>query len=84
MKGKKLEIAKSVAKAVIDTLTAHDYVNVICARSKHWNDVGLTEDHQTQVLSCRQQSIVQATLAHRRDLKEKVSELYAAGTTEMG
>lgn len=83
MKGKKFDIAKSVAKAVIDTLTAHDYINVICARSSHWNEVGKSEAHQTQVLSCRQQNIVQATLAHRRDLKEKVSELVAGGTTEL-
>lgn len=39
MQGKKFEIAKSVAKAVIDTLTANDYVNVICARAGHWDEV---------------------------------------------
>ena len=56
---------------------------MICARSSHWNEVGKSETYLTQVLSCRQQSIVQATLAHRRDLKEKVSELVAGGTTEL-
>jgi len=83
MKGKKLQIAKSVAKSVIDTLTAHDYVNVICARASHWDEVGKIQSFQTEVLSCQQKSIVQATLAHRKDLKEKVSELVAGGTSEL-
>lgn len=83
MAGKKFEIAKSVAKAVIDTLTAHDYVNVVCARASHWNEVGKSQSYQTEVLSCQQNRIVQATLAHRRDLKEKVSELVAGGTSEL-
>lgn len=83
MTGKKFDIAKSVAKAVIDTLTAHDYINVICARDSHWNEVGKSQPYQTEVLSCQTNRIVQATLAHRRDLKEKVSELVAGGTSEL-
>ncbi len=83
MRGKKFEIAKSVAKAVIDTLTAHDYVNVICARASHWDEVGKSQSYQTEVLSCQQNRVVQATLAHKRDLKEKVSELVAGGTSEL-
>jgi voltage-dependent calcium channel alpha-2/delta-3 len=83
MKGEKFEIAKSVAKAVIDTLTANDYINVICARASHWDDIGRSQSYQTEVMSCQQNRIVQATLAHRRDLKEKVSELKAGGTTEL-
>lgn len=83
MHGKKFEIAKSVAKAVIDTLTAHDYVNVICARASHWDEVGKAMNYETEVLSCRQNTVVQATLAHKRDLKEKVSELVAGGTSEL-
>ena len=82
MSGKKFEIAKSVAKAVIDTLTSHDYVNVVCARASHWNEVGKSQSFQTEVLSCQQNRMVQATLAHRRDLKEKISELIAGGTSE--
>ena len=65
MKGKKFEIAKSVAKAVIDTLTAHDYVNVICGRNSHWDEIGKSQTFQTEVLSCQQNRIVQATLAGR-------------------
>ena len=83
MKGKKFEIAKSVAKAVIDTLTAHDYVNVICGRNSHWDEIGKSQTFQTEVLSCQQNRIVQATLAHRRDLKEKVSEIVPGGTSEL-
>jgi voltage-dependent calcium channel alpha-2/delta-3 len=83
MYGKKFEIAKSVAKAVIDTLTAHDYINVICARESHWDEVGKSQSYKTEVLSCQQNRIVQATLAHKRDLKEKVSDLVAGGTTEL-
>jgi voltage-dependent calcium channel alpha-2/delta-3 len=82
MSGKKFDIAKSVAKAVIDTLTSHDYVNVVCARASHWNEVGKSQSFQTEVLSCQQNRMVQATLAHRRDLKEKISELIAGGTSE--
>lgn len=40
MKGEKFGIAKAVAKTVIQTLTRQDYVNVICARASHWNEVG--------------------------------------------
>jgi hypothetical protein len=83
MTGKKFEIAKSVTKAVIDTLTAHDYVNVICARASHWDDIGKSQSYQTEVLSCQQNRMVQATLAHKRDLKEKVHELVAGGTSEL-
>lgn len=82
MQGKKFEIAKSVAKAVIDTLTAHDYVNVICGRASHWDEVGKWKSFATEVLSCQQNRVVPATLAHRRDLKEKVTELVAGGTSE--
>ena len=38
--GEKFEIAKAVAKNVINTLTKQDYVNVVCSRASHWNDVG--------------------------------------------
>ena len=40
MKGKKFNIAKSVVRTVMDTLTKQDYVNVICARASHWDEVG--------------------------------------------
>lgn len=40
MKGEKFQIAKAVAKNVIRTLTKQDYVNVICSRASHWNEVG--------------------------------------------
>jgi voltage-dependent calcium channel alpha-2/delta-3 len=83
MTGRKFDIAKSVAKAVIDTLTAHDYINVICARASHWSEVGKPQLYETEILSCKKNGVVQATLAHRRDLKEKVSELVAGGTSEL-
>ena len=40
MKGEKFTIAQGVAKTVINTLTKQDYVNVICARASHWDEVG--------------------------------------------
>lgn len=40
MKGEKFSIAKGVAKTVINTLTKQDYVNVVCARASHWDQVG--------------------------------------------
>lgn len=40
MKGEKFSIAKGVAKTVINTLTKQDYVNVVCARASHWDEVG--------------------------------------------
>ena len=40
IKGEKFSIAKAVAKNVIRTLTKQDYVNVICSRASHWNEVG--------------------------------------------
>lgn len=36
----KFRIAQAVAKTVINTLTRQDYVNVVCARASHWDDVG--------------------------------------------
>ena len=36
----KFQIAQAVARTVIDTLTRQDYVNVICARQSHWDEVG--------------------------------------------
>ena len=41
MKSKeKFKIAQAVARAVIDTLTRMDYVNVVCARASYWDQVG--------------------------------------------
>ena len=40
MGGDKFDIAKGVAKTVINTLTKQDYVNVICARASYWDEVG--------------------------------------------
>lgn len=41
MKSKgKFQIAQAVARAVIDTLTRMDYVNVVCARASYWDEVG--------------------------------------------
>lgn len=59
----------------IFSIKAHDYVNVICGRNSHWDEIGKSQSFQTEVLSCQQNRIVQATLAHRRDLKQKVSEI---------
>lgn len=36
----KFAIAQAVAKIVISTLTKQDYVNVVCARASHWDEVG--------------------------------------------
>ncbi|GFO18775.1 voltage-dependent calcium channel subunit alpha-2/delta-2-like [Plakobranchus ocellatus] len=83
MKGEKFSIAKAVAKTVINTLTKQDYVNVICARNSHWNEVGKWHFYDTQVLSCQKESMVPATNAYRKDLKEKISKLKAGGTSEL-
>ena len=40
MKGKKFDIAVSVVRIILDTLTKQDYVNVICARASHWDAYG--------------------------------------------
>ncbi|KAK3089549.1 hypothetical protein FSP39_004513 [Pinctada imbricata] len=83
MDGEKFNIAKGVAKTVINTLTKQDYVNVICARASHWNSVGKLRHYGTTVLSCQQEKMVQATIAHRKDLKEKIQKLKAGGTSEL-
>ncbi|CAL1539791.1 unnamed protein product [Lymnaea stagnalis] len=83
MRGEKFSIAKAVAKTVIHTLTKQDYVNVICARNSHWNEVGKWHYFDTQVLSCQEQRMVPATNAHRKDLIEKIDKLKAGGTTEL-
>ena len=36
----KFSIAQAIAKAVIDTLTRMDYVNVVCARASYWDQIG--------------------------------------------
>lgn len=83
MKGQKFEIAKAVAKVVISTLTKQDYVNVICARASHWDEVGKWHHFTTEVLSCQQNRMVPATIAHRKDLIEKIKTLKAGGTSEL-
>ncbi|CAI9736897.1 Hypothetical predicted protein [Octopus vulgaris] len=83
MKGQKFEIAKAVAKVVISTLTKQDYVNVICARASHWDEVGKWHHFTTEVLSCQQNRMVPATIAHRKDLIEKIYSLKAGGTSEL-
>ncbi|XP_005108179.1 voltage-dependent calcium channel subunit alpha-2/delta-2 [Aplysia californica] len=83
MKGEKFSIAKAVAKTVINTLTKQDYVNVICARNSHWNEVGKWHYYDTRVLSCQEERMVKATNAHRKDLIEKIEKLVAGGTTEL-
>ena len=40
MADEKFTIARAVAKTVINTLTRQDYVNVVCARASHWDEVG--------------------------------------------
>jgi len=40
MKGKRLHMAKEVAKTVLNTLTKQDFVNVICGRASNWDEVG--------------------------------------------
>lgn len=63
-------------------LTKEDYVNVICARASHWNEVGKWFFYETQVMSCQADSLVPATNAHRKDLIEKVMHLKPGGTSE--
>ncbi|XP_067678444.1 voltage-dependent calcium channel subunit alpha-2/delta-2-like [Haliotis asinina] len=83
MAGEKFSIAKGVAKAVINTLTKQDYVNVICARASHWDEVGKWHYFTTEVLSCQMKRMVPATIAHRKDLIEKIEKLKAGGTSEL-
>lgn len=37
----------------------------------------------TTALSCQQDTMVPATIAHRKDLKEKIQKLRAGGTSEL-
>ncbi|KAK2155924.1 hypothetical protein LSH36_227g06072 [Paralvinella palmiformis] len=83
MKGEKFSIAQAVAKTVINTLTRQDYVNVVCARASHWDEVGKWHLFSTDVLSCQQDHLVQATIAHRKDLIEKIYNLEPGGTSEL-
>ncbi|XP_041357381.1 VWFA and cache domain-containing protein 1-like [Gigantopelta aegis] len=83
MQGEKFEIAKAVAKTVINTLTKQDYVNVICARASHWDEVGKWHPYDTEVMSCQSDGMVPATIAHRKDLIEKIMMRKAGGTSEL-
>ncbi|XP_050400585.1 voltage-dependent calcium channel subunit alpha-2/delta-2 [Patella vulgata] len=83
MKGEKFSIGKAVAKTVINTLTKQDYVNVICARASHWDEVGKWHFYNTESLSCVQTDLVPATNSHRKDLIEKIDKLRAGGTSEL-
>ncbi|KAJ8305297.1 hypothetical protein KUTeg_015842 [Tegillarca granosa] len=82
-RGQKFTIAQAVAKTVINTLTKQDYVNVICARASHWDEVGKWKFFQTSVLSCQENNMVPATTAHRKDLIEKIEKLKPGGTSEL-
>ncbi|XP_015752971.1 PREDICTED: uncharacterized protein LOC107332703, partial [Acropora digitifera] len=83
MKGKRFHMAKQVAKTVLNTLTKQDYVNVICGRESHWDEVGKWFEYQTEVLSCQQNRLVPASTSHRKDLIEKIDNLKAGGTSEL-
>ncbi|ESO88121.1 hypothetical protein LOTGIDRAFT_165858 [Lottia gigantea] len=83
LKGEKFSIGKAVAKTVINTLTKQDYVNVICARASHWDEVGKWHYFDTEPMSCRQNQMVPATNSHRKDLIEKIEKLKAGGTSEL-
>ncbi|XP_074641618.1 voltage-dependent calcium channel subunit alpha-2/delta-2-like [Tubulanus polymorphus] len=83
MNGEKFTIAKAVAKTVINTLTKQDYLNVVCARASHWDEVGKWHYFDTEVLSCQRDKMVPATVAHRKDLIEKIYSLKPGGTSEM-
>lgn len=78
----KFAIGTSIATVIINTLTRQDYVNIICAHESHWDDIGKWHVYQTEVLSCQQDSMVKATLAFKRDLKEKLATLKPGGTSE--
>lgn len=78
----KFAIATSIATVIINTLTRQDYVNIICAHESHWNDIGKWHVYKTEVLSCQQDTMVKATLAFKRDLKEKLAKLKPGGTSE--
>jgi voltage-dependent calcium channel alpha-2/delta-3 len=39
--------------------------------------------HKTEVLSCQQDHLVQATQSHRKDLVEKIYKLNPGGTSEL-
>ncbi|XP_002735490.2 VWFA and cache domain-containing protein 1-like [Saccoglossus kowalevskii] len=83
MTGKKFEIGKAVVKTILNTLTKQDYVNVICARASHWDEVGKWHLFSTDVLSCQDNRLVPASTAHRKDLKEKIETLVPGGTSEL-
>ncbi|KAJ8032799.1 Voltage-dependent calcium channel subunit alpha-2/delta-2 [Holothuria leucospilota] len=83
MSGKKFEIAKSVARTVLSTLTKQDYVNIVCARASHWDGEGKWHYYKTEVMSCKNDTLVPASASHRKDLMEKTSMLEAGGTSEL-
>ena len=78
----KFAIGTSIATVIINTLTRQDYVNIICAHESHWNEIGKWHVYKTEVLSCQQDTMVKATLAFKRDLKEKLAKLQPGGTSE--
>lgn len=78
----KFAIGTSIATVIINTLTRQDYVNIICAHESHWDHIGKWHVYKTEVLSCQQDSMVKATLAFKRDLKEKLAKLKPGGTSE--
>ncbi|PAA92856.1 hypothetical protein BOX15_Mlig015658g4 [Macrostomum lignano] len=83
MEGEKFGIARSVAKAVIRTLTKQDYMNVVCARASHWDEVGKWHYFKSEVLSCQETKMVPATIEFRKDLMEKIDGLKPGGTSEL-
>ncbi|KAI8499268.1 hypothetical protein Bbelb_230320 [Branchiostoma belcheri] len=82
MIGEKFDIAKAVAKTILNTLTKQDFVNVVCARASHWDETGRWHQHDTEVLSCQQNRLVPASTAHRKDLIQKIDGLQAGGTIQ--
>nr|QJU69482.1 cacna2d1 [Nematostella vectensis] len=83
MKGKRLRMAKEIAKTVLNTLTKQDFVNVICGHASNWDEVGKWYQYDTEVLSCQKDRLVPASTSHRKDLTEKINNLQAGGTSEL-
>lgn len=83
MKGKKFEMAKSIAITVLNTLTKQDYVNIVCGHKSHWDEVGKHKEIKETVLSCQQNRLVPASTSHRKDLSAKIDNLVAEGATKL-
>lgn len=97
MAGKKGRLAKSIARAIISTLTQKDFVTLICAKGSYYDLSACSQPNdddegtytscrryvyaETYVASCLTDRLLPATSSHREELADAITSMRFEGAT---